>query len=99
MELSRISSGFYRPRVKRLSNSDLQSIHHGQCVDRIEPESESIIRSSLRRSHPLWINQKNHLITHRNKIVKNKNISVRSFSQTSSFSSRHHPMFISHEDF
>jgi hypothetical protein len=101
MELSRISSGLYRPRVKRLSTSDLQSVRDIQIAC---SRSESIIKSSrisssAYRPRVTRVNKKDLPTARLSIILKPKGAPVRSFSQMSSFSYRHRITPISHGDF
>jgi len=102
MELSRISLGLYRPRIKRLSNSDLQSVHCVKSFYHSESESSiklSRISSSAYKPRVTRVN-KNHLPTaHHRETLKPDGTPMRRLSKVSSFYYLHRIAPINHGDF
>ncbi len=97
MELSRISLGLYRPRIKRLSNSDLQSVH---CVKSFyHSESESSIKLSAYKTRVTRVNKEDLPTAHHRRTLKPDGTPISRLSKISSFYYRHRIMPINHGDF
>jgi hypothetical protein len=102
MELSQISSGLYRPPIKRLSNSDLQSVPCIKSVHR--SQSGSIIKlsrisSAAYKPRVTRVNKKDLPTADYSQISKPEGTPIKRLSQMTSFSSRHRITPISHGDF
>ena len=91
MELSRISSGFYQPRIRRLSSTDLQSARRVKSVNR--SKSQSIIRvsrisSGAYKPRVTRVNKNDLPTANQSKILKRQSTQIKSLSQVSSFNHR-----------
>jgi hypothetical protein len=102
MELSRISLGLYRPRIKRLSNSDLQSVHCVKSFYHSESESSiklSRISSSAYKTRVTRVNKEDLPTAHHRRTLKPDGTPISRLSKISSFYYRHRIMPINHGDF
>jgi hypothetical protein len=102
MELSQISSGLYRSRIKRLSNSDLQSAHCIKSVHR--SQSGSIIKlsrisSAAYKPRVTHVNKNDLPMADHSQISKPEGTPIKRLYPMTSFYYRHRITPFSHEDF
>ncbi len=92
MEVLRISSGFYRPRVRRLSNIDLRSVHGSKSVNRSQSQSVikvSRISSGAYKPRVIHVNKNDLPTANQSKTLKREIASTKRLSHVSSFHHRH----------